>query len=152
MAVYAVALVLGAAALVRNIAIRANFRRFATLIVLALFFAPTFLYEERISAFSTFALAHALQYFMFMYYVGAHRANGDGHGRFIKLLVTFFVATGFFMLLKDGAIWGRASWPLLGIFWGIVLSHFVVDADVWRLSQPFQRNYIRSAFGFLFSK
>ena len=32
---------------------------------------------------------------------------------------------------------------------GIVMAHFVLDAGVWKLSEPFPRNYMAQRFPFL---
>ncbi len=151
--VYLVSVVMAITAMVRAEAILDARWRWTTFLILFGFFVPTFLYEDKMSAFSSYALAHALQYFVFMYYVGSDsKGAGEGKNRFLKLVFTFSLTSAFLMLLRDGDIWGNASWPLLGAFWGVVFSHFVVDAGVWRLSKPFQREYMRSAFSTLFKR
>ena len=38
----------------------------------------------------------------------------------------------------------------LGLVVGVVMSHFIVDAGIWRLREPFQRGYMRRKFDFVF--
>lgn len=39
-----------------------------------------------------------------------------------------------------------------GAFLGAVMAHFVLDADIWRLREPFQRAYMRARFHFVFDR
>jgi hypothetical protein len=38
----------------------------------------------------------------------------------------------------------------VAIYTGLVMGHFLIDAKVWRLREPLQRDLIRSRFGFIF--
>jgi hypothetical protein len=39
--------------------------------------------------------------------------------------------------------------PVFGAYLGIVMWHFLLDAGMWRLSEPFQRAYMGERFAFL---
>jgi hypothetical protein len=41
---------------------------------------------------------------------------------------------------------------IYGVFVGIVMTHFVLDAGIWRLREPFQRGYMRERFSFVFHR
>ena len=148
--VYGISISLFIVSTIKNRSQWSDIRRVFFGALLTLFFLPSFLFTDRISAFSTFALAHALQYFFFMYYVSASGGGTSALRRSIKLLITFICTSVLLLIIKDHSIWGGASWALNGFFWGFVLSHFVIDADAWKLSQPFQREYMKNAFAFLF--
>jgi hypothetical protein len=45
--------------------------------------------------------------------------------------------------------YGRAFY---GVFIGLVMTHFVYDAGIWRLREPFQRGYMRKKFAFVFDR
>ena len=49
-------------------------------------------------------------------------------------------------LSMDGPRW------LYGVYVGVVMTHFVADAGIWRLREPFQRAYMKSKFHFVFEK
>jgi hypothetical protein len=41
---------------------------------------------------------------------------------------------------------------IYGAFVGIVMTHFVLDAGIWRLRERFQRGYMRERFSFVFDR
>jgi hypothetical protein len=41
---------------------------------------------------------------------------------------------------------------LFRAFIGVTMSHFVPDAGIWRLREPFQRRYMRKRFFFIFDR
>ena len=44
------------------------------------------------------------------------------------------------------------GFALYGAFLGTVMTHFVLDAGLWRLREPFQRKYMRQKFYFVFDR
>ena len=63
--------------------------------------------------------------------------------------------TGGLLLTSMAASMGHGngvSRLLFGLAIGVVMSHFVIDAGVWKLRYPFQRNYVRRAFPFVFNR
>ena len=139
-------------ALLKSPSLRANGLRVACLALGMLFFLPTFLFSDWISATLSYAVAHGLQYLVFMGFVAVGRPNP------IASLV---------MLAGLGTLGGLAlnaailapEWPdfpyghaAYGAFLGGVMAHFVLDAGLWRLRQPFQRRYMRERFHFVFDR
>jgi hypothetical protein len=55
-------------------------------------------------------------------------------------------------LARDNSIWGAAEPFAAGIALGIVMAHFIIDAGVWKLRKPFQREAIKESFSFLFER
>lgn len=139
-------------ALIESPALRANRLRLAFFGFGALFFAPTFLFADSLSALTGYAIAHGLQYFVFMGFVSA--AGSRPLASTLKLLL-IAVCGG---LVLDWATRAPylpdlpAGMAIYGAFLGVVMAHFVVDAGVWRLREPFQRGYMREKFHFVFSR
>ena len=118
----------------------------------ASFFLPTYLFDDPISATMGYAFAHGLQYVVFMGIVSVRRKAP------IASLVTLLGLSVLGGLLLNAAVgapdiadlsYGLA---IYGVFVGTVMSHFVLDAGIWRLREPFQRGYMRERFSFVFNR
>jgi hypothetical protein len=118
--------------------------RFAFLIGGVLFYLPTFVYRDPFPAVASYAIAHGCQYLVFMGYVaGAER-------RLRMLAATGAVAlVGGLALWHTGSLHGTVGRLASGAALGVVMAHFVIDAGVWRLSEPFQREFMSTRFRFL---
>lgn len=103
------------------------------------FFLPVYFFDTALLAVLTFATAHGLQYFVFMGHVTAPRRFG---WRPFAMAVSC-------ALLFGGALLLAAKSSLFTVGLGFVMAHFVLDAGVWKLSQPFQRSYMSERFDFL---
>jgi hypothetical protein len=149
-AVYLLSPIMVAITLLKTPALRANRLRLGFLLVGAGFFLPTYLFDNATSATLGYAIAHGLQYLVFMAVVGAKR-------RPIGSLALMAVIGGAGALLLNAGImapdagldYGNA---LYGAFVGTVMAHFVLDAGIWRLREPFQRGYMRDRFSFVFQR
>ena len=118
----------------------------------ALFFLPIFVFADPIPALAGYAIAHGLQYFVFMGFVGAGKTNPVGS------LITLVVIATCGGVILDGWM-GASAWQdfeyslaVYGAFIGVVMTHFVLDAGIWRLREPFQRGYMRKKFFFVFDR
>ena len=131
--------------------LRRNPLRLAFFLLGVLFFAPTFLFSDVASAIGGYALAHGLQYLVFMGFICAHKVSAR---RAVIILLTLGIGGGFLLNIgSDAAAWTEGyGMALFGAFVGTVMSHFVLDAGVWRLREPFQRAYMREHFNFLFQR
>ncbi|MGE3956379.1 MAG: hypothetical protein AB7H96_06635 [Vicinamibacterales bacterium] len=125
--------------------------RTLTTILGSLFFLPSFLFTSSIQAVSSYAWAHGLQYYVFMYFVGRGGQDRERDWRIFALVASCFVLGGALFMFSDTALWGGYADAVFGAYLGLVMVHFLVDAGVWRLREPFQGRYLRQAFGFLFS-
>ena len=124
------------------------------------FFLPTFIFDSVQGAIMGYALAHGLQYFVFMYFVSAKNSAQTGGKPIITMV---FIAFGIGMLMtmmEDQSLLALVRplrWQpqiadgVFGMYLGLVMSHFVIDAGIWRLRERFQREYIGSAFAFVFN-
>ncbi|HKY44445.1 MAG TPA: hypothetical protein VJM50_15260 [Pyrinomonadaceae bacterium] len=146
-----------------------NFKRTTPLLTifyftLVCFFLPVFLSTDLNVAFYSYAIAHGVQYILFMTVVSLNFDPQGSSNRFkiasaVKLVLITVLAgflfyraidlkgleffTGNFMRLVDF---------LLGAILGATMAHFVIDAGAWRLSQSLQRTYIGKRFGFVFAR
>jgi hypothetical protein len=131
-------------------ALRQNLMRLLALTLFAAFYVPSFMFSDPAAATLGYALAHGLQYLVFMSFVGVSRP------RPLVGLITvsvFAIGGGLLLTVMSGALSDSALGKLLfGMALGGVMSHFVIDAGVWKLRQPFQRQYMRRAFAFVFER
>jgi hypothetical protein len=129
-----------------------------------LFFAPIFISTDNNIGFLSYAIAHGLQYIIFMTVVSTMAAGENARTSLFKNVAVFLV----FLLLVGFAFWRvsdlremafvKGTWAyartadfLFGAVLGATMSHFVIDASAWRLSMAKQRSYITRRFYFVFS-
>jgi hypothetical protein len=117
----------------------------------ALFFAPVLLIGP-LDGLAVVGTVHGLQYTALMCGIGADRKQGVPVRR---LLILAAFAAGLFAMYwvcMRATWWGGAA-PLMGaIYLSVQMWHFVVDADLWRLSNPTQRQAIKESFPYLFPR
>lgn len=132
---------------------------------LILFFLPIYLSNDINITFLSYAIAHGLQYIIFMSIVSFNterneRARAVSYRNALKLLglllivgLIFFqsgpLRTYDFVKANSWLVWGFDF--LFGAVLGATMAHFVVDAGAWRLSQLPQREYMTKSFGFIFT-
>jgi hypothetical protein len=126
------------------------------------FFAPVFISTDNNIGFLSYAIAHGLQYIIFMSVISVN--SGDKVRPTLYKNVAVFLV---FLLLVGFAFWRvndlremgfvKNTWAyariadfLFGAVLGATMSHFVVDASAWRLSMAKQRSYITKRFNFVF--
>ena len=148
-----------------------NFKRTTPLLTifyftLVCFFLPVFLSTDMNVAFYSYAIAHGVQYIVFMTIVSLNFDPQESAKRFkiasaVKLiLITVLVGLLFyraidlkgFQFITANAGFMRLVDFLLGAILGATMAHFVIDAGAWRLSQSLQRTYIGKRFGFVFAR
>lgn len=149
--VYALVPVTFCIALLKTPSLRTNAARLIFFTLGAAFFAPTYLFSDQASALVGYAMAHGLQYIVLMGFISARHGRAD---QLVKLLV---IATfGGIILGNLSHMQSLAGIPYAmaayGAFMGVVMSHFVLDAGIWRLREPFQRAYMREKFAFIFGR
>ena len=127
------------------------------------FFLPLFLSINENVAFLSYAIAHGLQYIVFMSVVSATTPEGEGRSFPYKSVATLLVCVliigfGFWRVndvremdfVKGVWAYARAADFLFGAVLGATMSHFVIDASAWRLSLEKQRAYVAKRFYFIF--
>jgi hypothetical protein len=119
-------------------------RGFCVMYLMGLFFSvPVFLFASPYAAVGGMTIAHGMQYLLLVSLVAA---GGPGEaGRALRLAVLCNVA------LIGGAVLavtshlhsgGPAVRLVFGAYLGAVMAHFVVDAGLWRLRDPFPRAFL----------
>jgi hypothetical protein len=109
------------------------------------FFVPAFAFGSPYAAVGGMTIAHGLQYLLLVGLVAA--GNGQLPGRAMRLAAAANVALiGGAALsaashLHGGALPGRLAF---GGYLGAVMAHFVIDAGLWRLRDPFPRAFLAS--------
>ncbi|HYG83055.1 MAG TPA: hypothetical protein VD861_21845 [Pyrinomonadaceae bacterium] len=130
------------------------------------FFYPVFISTEVNVAFLSYAIAHGLQYIIFMTVVSANAKGEDQTRKALrrnvwKLLLLLLVAGLAFWrvgdlkqveLVKSSWLYTGVADFLFGAVLGATMSHFVIDAGAWKLSLARQRAYISKRFDFIFDK
>ncbi len=89
-----------------------------------------------------YALAHGLQYFVFMYFASAKNSAQTGGKPIITMVFIAFEIGMLMTMMEDQSLLARVR-PLrwqpqiadgaFGMYLGLVMSHFVIDAGIWRL-------------------
>src|SRR5262245_6866427 len=152
--IYMVALACGLVALAQQWRHLLCWRALYLALVL-LFWAPTFLFEGYYKAIMGFAVGHALQYYVFMFFVASgipeHEPRSTERLRNNMLLLGLVGMLGWVLLwiLREREIWGPALRFVLGAELGLVMWHFIADAGFWRLRHAWQRQQIKERFRFL---
>jgi hypothetical protein len=139
------------AALVSNPRILRSPVRLGFFVLCAAFYLPTFLFGDLQSAVLSYALAHGLQYFVVMYCVGYKGGLGSPSVRLVVLALLGISLGSLLTVMSDRGAWGSVGGFVFGCYLGMVMSHFVVDAGLWRLGEPFQRAYLLRSFAFVFA-
>jgi len=57
-----------------------------------------------------------------------------------------FVGALALIILADRTLFAFTNDVVFGVYLGLVMNHFVIDAFVWRMSEPVQRQYIRESY------
>jgi len=125
--------------------------RAAMLAMVGLFFLPVYLLPAPYGA-AAVGVAHSFQYALIVGYMAAsrHRASPQQWRLPLGALVLVYLAL-YLVLRIEG---NDQSTPLLAAattaWMGIATAHFIADAGLWRLAQPFQRTALRERLPFLF--
>jgi uncharacterized integral membrane protein len=122
----------------------------ATYLMALLFFAPVFVFRSPYAAVGGMTIGHGLQYLLLVGLVAAGRCPGRGRVVGLALLFNLALLGGVLLStashLHDAPALGRG---LFGAYLGVVMAHFVIDAGIWRLSEPFPRAFMASRVPFL---
>jgi hypothetical protein len=138
-----------AIAVMKSPQLRTNRVRLLFFLAGAAFYLPVFVFSDPVSAVTGCATAHGLQYLVFMGSV-----SGSRQATFRPVAIMLAIATGGAFLLDgvDNLAGTELGSALKGLFFGVVMSHFVLDAGIWRLRERFQRGYMRRKFFFVFDR
>jgi hypothetical protein len=125
------------------------------------FFLPVFLSTDNNIGFLSYAIAHGLQYIIFMSVISATTSESRSlQYKSMGVLLVLLLLVGFVFwrvndlreleFVKGTWAYARAADFLFGAVLGATMSHFLIDASAWRLSLEKQRSYITKRFYFVF--
>ena len=124
--------------------------RFCVMYALALLFPlPIFIFTSPYAAIAGMTMAHGLQYLLLLGLVAAGNRRRRWIGG-VAALCTLAVLGGA-MLNVISHLHGDGQ-PLrlfFGVYVGLLAAHFVVDAGIWRLREPFVRAFLSQRVGYL---
>jgi hypothetical protein len=138
--VFVTAVVAGVALLVRRPAAQRPAGFSAMYLMALLFSLPVFVFGSPYAAVGGMTVAHGMQYLLLVGLVAA----GSG-ARLVRLAALCNVALlGGVALEKASHLHGAALAErlLFGAYLGAVMAHFVIDAGLWRLRDPFPRAFM----------
>jgi hypothetical protein len=145
--VFAMAVVAGVALLARRPAAQRP-SGFTVMYLMALLFSvPVFVFGSPYAAAGGMTVAHGMQYLLLVGLVAA----GSG-ARPVRLATLCNVALlGGIALEKASHLHDAASAErlLFGAYLGAVMAHFVIDAGLWRLRDPFPRAFLAQRMPYL---
>ena len=115
-----------------------------------LFFAPVFIFTNPFAAATSFAVAHGYQYLLLVGLVAG--SDRIGRRRVVSLSLLILVAVGGGWLLSRASHVSASSTlggAVFGAYLGVVMSHFVIDAGLWRLRDKFPREFLSEQLPYL---
>jgi hypothetical protein len=127
------------------------------------FFFPVFLSTSQNIGFLSYAIAHGLQYMIFISVVAFNSEEGGETRRnaaanawkvflFVVVLGLAFWKVGAlkqFSFVGGSPVYSSITDFLVGAVLGATMAHFLIDAGAWKLSQTLQRTYMTRRFGFI---
>jgi hypothetical protein len=130
---------------------------------LVLFFLPIYLSNDINVTFLSYAIAHGVQYIVFMGIVSLNTEPGERatvirYQNALKLTLIMIVIGIFFFnadafrgieFVKSNPLLVRVCDFFFGAVLGATMAHFVIDAGAWRLSKRPQREYMSKSFAFV---
>ncbi|WP_460339609.1 hypothetical protein [Actinoallomurus acanthiterrae] len=115
-----------------------------------LFSLPVFVLDSPYAVVGGMTVAHGLQYLLLIGLIAAGGGQGTRRLRMLAILCDIALVGGVALSaasrLLDAAPAGRL---LFGAYLGVLMAHFVVDAGVWRLRDPFAREFLASHVPYL---
>jgi len=136
----------------RQIATGTPIMRAAVTVLVGVFFLPIPLIG--IGGIGVTGTAHAAQYALIIGYMAASRQGSDIRPWALPLAVLALAYIGIYLAMM-AQLEGAAP-PIVTavtVLWaGVTLWHFIVDANVWKLRDAFQRKTLRDSLPFLFRR
>lgn len=129
-----------------------NIRHAFFMVLLSFFYVPTFFFDNYMQAIMGYAIAHALQYFIFMVFLAGGSKNHSSTQSFFVLFLAMICVWLIILLTREKNIWGDFQPFVAGAALGLIMWHFIMDAGFWKLSIPWQREQVQQRLGFIFTK
>ncbi len=115
-----------------------------------LFFLPVWLFASPYAAVAGLTIAHGLQYLVLMGLIASARTGDRPVGISVLILVNVALVLGI-ALNRMAHLHGHPGLgqALFGVYLGLSMAHFVVDAGLWRLRDEFPRSFLTARLPFL---
>ena len=124
--------------------------RFCVVYGLALVFPlPVFVFTSPYAAVGGLTMAHGLQYLLLMGLVAAGNDRRKWIGGAAALCAIAVLGGVVLNVISHLHGDGQSLRLLFGVYLGLLASHFVVDAGMWRLREPFVRSFLSQRVGYL---
>jgi hypothetical protein len=116
-----------------------------------LFFAPVFLFHSPYAAVAGMTIAHGLQYLVLVGLVASGEPRRSAGRPFGVAAFLNIALIGGIALSAASHLHGAptAERLVFGAYLGLVMTHFVVDAGLWRLRDPFPRAFLSARLPYL---
>jgi hypothetical protein len=117
---------------------------FCVMYLMGLFFSvPVFVFASPYAAVGGMTIAHGMQYLLLVSLVAAGRPGEAGRGLRLAVLGNVALIGGAVLAVTSHLHSGVPAVRLVfGAYLGAVMAHFVVDAGLWRLRDPFPRAFL----------
>ncbi|MFZ0248483.1 MAG: hypothetical protein WAL61_00955 [Acidimicrobiales bacterium] len=123
---------------------------FCVMYGLALVFPlPIFLFSSPYAAVAGMTMAHGLQYLLLIGLVAAGHHRRKKIAQVLQVSVLALVGGGALNLMSHLHGGGDPFRLFFGLYLGLLAGHFVVDAGIWRLREPFVRGFLAQRVGYL---
>lgn len=130
---------------------------------LVAFFGPLYFTETIEGAFLSYAIAHGIQYLVFMAIIASGTQREGQASLWLNVAWFVFIVVGVGLIfVMPNRLAGSAFYTgemarftidlAVGAVLGATMAHFLIDAYTWKLSNPTARTYILKRFRFLFAK
>lgn len=106
---------------------------------------PVFCFTSPYAAVGGMTIAHGLQYLLLVGLVAA----GAGRRRTVRLMALCDIALAGGVSLAAASHLHDAAPVVFGLYLGTVMAHFVVDAALWRMRDPFPRAFLAAHVPYL---
>jgi hypothetical protein len=117
-----------------------------------LFGLPAFVFASPYAAVGGMTVAHGLQYLLLICMIAGGNASDRGPSRLVRLALLANVALLGGALLSAASHLHNSSYVgrfAFGAYLGVVMTHFVVDAGIWRLRDPLARRFVMGSLPYL---
>ena len=114
-----------------------------------LFPLPIFVFGSPYAAVAGMTMAHGLQYLLLLGLVAAGGKPRERMGGVAALCALAVLGGAVLNLLSHLHGDGLPLRMLFGVYLGLLTAHFVLDAGLWRLREPFVRGFLSERIGYL---
>jgi hypothetical protein len=150
-AAFGVAVAVGLALLARRRAPARPVPVALTYLMALLFFLPVFVFTSPYAAVGGLTIAHGAQYLLLMSLLAGGGSVGATVRAFrLAVLVNVMLIGGAILEVTSHLHDGEPAVRVLyGMYLGVVMAHFVVDAGLWRLRDAFPRRFLAARAPYL---